>query len=192
MSAHESIDVTHGKIGDLLIARQLLSEKQLNEALELQHCWGTRLGDIILAKGWVRAPDFYRTLASHFGKQYIDLFNDPPDISLMETEDLPYYTELLVLPWRREGDKIIVAIADPSSQAMHFVAERFSSNFDFVITSKFDIIWQVQKNANNYLNNTALFALAERDPEHSASYVFTTPQLTGIDLTLTIVMVCIT
>lgn len=165
------------RFGHLLVTKGLLSAEQLTLALELQQRWGTRLGDIILAKGWIRAPDLYRTLAEHFNKPFVDLFENPPDVSLMDSGDLTAYTDLLILPWRREGDKTIVAIADPGSTTMRFLQERFGEAVDFVVTSKFDIIWTVQQNASSNLNKIALFALAERDPEHSANHVFSASQL---------------
>ncbi|HEY0722300.1 MAG TPA: glycosyltransferase family 2 protein [Gammaproteobacteria bacterium] len=189
---HATVQVVQGKIGDLLVARGLLNDEQLSEALTLQRRWGTRLGDIILAKGWVRAPDLYRTLATHLNKPFVDLHKKPPEPSLMESDDLIRYTELLVLPWRKEGDKVILAIADPSMEALEFATARFGNNTDYVITSKFDIIWQVQHNAKSYLNNTARFALAEREPEYSANHVFTTMQLAGVYLLLSVMLLALT
>lgn len=192
MDILESFRGVHGKIGDLLVTKGLLSNDQLAEALQLQHHWGTRIGDIILAKGWVRAPDFYHTLADHLDRPFIDLFKEPPDHALMENSDLTHYTELLVLPWRRDENKVILAIADPSPAALAFVQKRFGRNVDFVVTSKFDIIWLVQQNAVNYLNNTARFALIERDPEHSANHVFTSAQLAWLYVILSGVLFCLT
>ncbi|HEY0634586.1 MAG TPA: glycosyltransferase family 2 protein [Gammaproteobacteria bacterium] len=192
MATQTTLHVVQGKIGDLLVARGLLSGAQLNEALLLQHRWGTRLGDIILAKGWVRAPELYRTLAAHLNKPFVDLFKRPPDAALLDSDDLTRYTELLVLPWRKEGDKVILAIADPSPQAIKFARERFGKNYDYVITSKFDIIWQLQHNAKNYLDSVARFALAEREPEYSANHVFTAPQLVLIYLLLSVALLALT
>lgn len=167
-----------GRVGDLLVEKGLLSEANLQNALALQRRWGTRLGDILLAKGWVRAFDFYATLAEHFGRPFVNLQEAPPDPSLWRKEDITAYTELLVLPWRREGDgPLKVAIANPSPAALEFVRSRFSNQVDYVITSKFDIIWQVQKLSSSYLSDYAVNELFNHDPVHSARRVFTTPQL---------------
>lgn len=180
-----------GKIGDLLLAKGLIDQSQLAEALHLQARWGTRLGDILLAKGWVRPLDLYHTLAEHLARPYVDLFELPPDSALLSNEDLGRYTELLVLPWRREEERIVVALADPSTAAFAFIAERFGANADYVVTSKFDIIWMVQQSAESYLDSTARFALAERDPDHSARHVFSNQQLLGIYLLLSLVLLSI-
>lgn len=191
MPTIKNIKVSNGKIGKLLLDKGLLSRTQLDEALLLQNRWGTRLGDIILAKGWVRAPDFYQTLAEHLDRPYVDLFSEPPDSTLMVNSDLTSYTELLVIPWRKVEGKTVVAIADPSIAAMRFIQKKFGKDVDFVITSKFDIIWLVQKSAKNYLNDTALFALSERDPEHSANHVFSAAQLAGVYVVVMVVLLCL-
>ncbi len=182
---------THGRMGNLMLAKGLISKEQLQEALQLQQRWGTRLGDILLAKGWVRAIDFYHTLADHLGKEYVDLFREPPDSQLLSNGDLIHYTELLVLPWRVVNGRVIVALADPSGAALTYIRERYGSETDYVITSKFDIIWMVQRHADGYLDTMARFALSERDPEHSAQTVFSVKQLVGIYLLLSLLLLAI-
>jgi hypothetical protein len=127
MSDHVSCG-TNGKMGKLLLAKRLISKEQLQEALLLQQRWGTRLGDILLAKGWVRALDFYHTLADHLGKKYVDLFSEPPDGQLLSNDDLSHYTELLVLPWRVVNGRVIVALADPSEAALAYIRERYGTS----------------------------------------------------------------
>jgi len=50
-------------LGELLIERGLISNANLESALELQKQWGTRLGDILISKGWIQPYAFYRVLA---------------------------------------------------------------------------------------------------------------------------------
>ncbi|MEN8170297.1 MAG: glycosyltransferase family 2 protein [Pseudomonadota bacterium] len=190
MSDHAS-GGTNGRMGNLLLAKGLISKEQLQEALQLQQRWGTRLGDILLAKGWVRAIDFYHTLADHLEKEYVDLFSEPLDAQLLSNDDLSHYTELLVLPWRVVNGRVIVALADPGEAALSYIRERYGSETDYVITSKFDIIWMVQRHADGYLDTMARFALSERDPEHSAQTVFSVKQLAGVYLLLSLVLLAI-
>jgi cellulose synthase/poly-beta-1,6-N-acetylglucosamine synthase-like glycosyltransferase len=46
----------------------------------------------------------------------------------------------------------------------------------FVVTSKFDIIWEMQRVAGSAFSNEAVLHLAEFDPEHSARVVMTAAQ----------------
>ncbi|MFA9459276.1 glycosyltransferase family 2 protein [Thiohalorhabdus methylotrophus] len=177
-------------MGDRLIERGLLTPQQLEAALALQRRWGTRLGDVLLAQGWVRPYAFYSVLAEHFGRPFVDFDQSPPDPSLWREEDLTTYTELLVLPWgRSKGGILTFAVADPDPEALQWVRERAGEPVDFVITSKFDIIWQVQRHSEDYLSDYAVNELFNRDPVHSARRVFTKAQIAGIYTTASLALV---
>lgn len=61
------------RIGDLLIAKGLLSKKQLNIALIQQRVTGAILGDTLLSLGFVTSSEFAMTIAQQFGMEYLDL-----------------------------------------------------------------------------------------------------------------------
>ena len=170
------------QLGGVLLERGLLDSDRLQEALKLQQRWGSRLGDIVQAKGWVRALDFYAALADHYGRPFVNLLEQRPVPELIRREDIPRYTELLVLPWREQGGRILLATADPGPRVEAFARERWGESVDFVITSKFDIIWLLQQNQDDYLSQQAVNELAERMPQRSARLVFTLPQLMGMSL----------
>jgi cellulose synthase/poly-beta-1,6-N-acetylglucosamine synthase-like glycosyltransferase len=180
-------------LGEHLIKLEVLTATELETALSLQKKWGTRLGDIILAKGFCRAYDFYSALADHFNCPFVDLLKNNPEPSLLNTKDLAEYADLLVMPWKKEGNTTVLAVADPSKKVIDFSIERFGKDIDFVITSKFDIIWLLQNNADDFFSKSAVNELAERKPMHSARQVFTNSQLVGIALTcyLFVLFVCL-
>ncbi len=165
------------RMGDLLVKAGFLSEEQLTDALSLQKNWGMRLGDIVLAKGWVRPFDLYSTLAKHYDKPFVNLMKEPPDQELFDRRDLLQYSELLVTPWRRIDNVLHVAVVDPSDEAMAFVAHRYGDDVELVFTSKFDVIWHLQHSADNYFSELAVNDLAECNPLQSARNVFTNRQL---------------
>ena len=179
-------------LGELLVARGLLQQKQLDTALELQEKWGTRLGDILLSKGWVRAQDFYLTLAIQYRKPFVDLFKERPDKNLWRGEELTRYTELLVLPLRKMDKGILFAVADPTPAVFEYMNEHSDGLYDYVITSKFDIIWSAQNEADNHFSDRAVNELARQQPVNSASQVFTRAQLFWIFGLLSAVIVSAT
>lgn len=172
------------RVGDILLAEGLISPDQLAEALRLQRDWGSRLGDIVLAKGWVRAVDLYRTLARHYGREFVDLVRQPPDPALIEEADINLYADLLFLPWKQEGGVTWVAVADPSEAMLAAVKARFGAEVEFVMTAKFDIIWTLQRRGETWLTNKSVFELAELHPEQSARQVFTDRQLLVLGILL--------
>ncbi len=178
-------------IGDALVQRGLLSQAQLFEALSLQARWGTRLGDILLAKGWVRAYEFYHTLASLFGLSFVDLLKSPPDESLFVTEESEHYAQSLFLPWKRENGTLWIAVADPSEPWLAKLRERYGEATRFVVTTKFDIIWNVQRFANISLTDKSILELARRSPDQSARQVFTVGQLSFMGVIATVLLFCL-
>jgi len=181
-----------GRIGDLLLAKGLIDEEQLQEAIETQRHWGTRLGDIIQSKGWVKPFMLGQTLAEHFEKPHVDLLNDRLDESLLDRDSLSTYSENLFVPWRREGGLLKVAVVDVNPQLLQLVDEIVGEPFDFVITAKFDIIWMLQDIGNQFYTEKAVHELANSKPEFSASEVFTDRQLIFLFVWMTIAVVAVT
>lgn len=168
------------RLGELLLRSGFITAEQVMEGLAIQKEWGTRLGDIVLAKGWVRAFDFYRTLADHYQLPFVDMIKESPDETLLNSAEVLNYTTKLVMPWKKRDGRVIVAVANPGEEAVQYAAEQFGENVDFVITSKFDIIWNVQRFASDHLTQGAVNKLLEQYPEQSARQVFTGRQLIEI------------
>lgn len=193
MSAQIPFAVPHANvhIGDALVRGGLLSQARLDEALALQARWGTRLGDILLAKGWVRAYDFYRTLSVQFELPFVDLLKSPPDESLFAMADLDQYAQSLYLPWKQENGKLLIAVADPSETMLAQLEDRYGKSVRFVITSKFDIIWNVQRVANAHLTDKSVLELARLRPDQSARQVFTGHQIIVIGVLAALILTCL-
>lgn len=61
------------RIGDLFIAKGMLTKNQLNIALIQQRVTGAILGDTLISLGFVTAQEFAETIAEQFGIEYLDL-----------------------------------------------------------------------------------------------------------------------
>lgn len=181
-----------GRIGDLLIEKGLITEHQLQEILVTQKQWGTRFGDIILAKGWVKPFFLSQVLADHFNKPNIDMLKNRLDPSILDRDSLSTYSENLFVPWRRENGLLKVAVVDVTPELLQIVDRVVGEPFDFVITSKFDIIWTLQEIGNQFYTEKAVHELANIMPQFSASEVFTTRQLIFIFIWITLSVIALT
>jgi len=175
-----------GRIGDLLVERELITENQLQEILEIQKLWGTRFGDIILAMGWVKPFFLSQVLADHFDKPNIDMLKDRLDASILDRDSLSTYSENLFVPWRRENGLLKVAVVDVTPELLQIVDRVVGEPFDFVVTSKFDIIWTLQEIGNQFYTEKAVHELANIMPQFSASEVFTPRQLIFVFIWMTL------
>lgn len=168
-------DKDPAKLGELLVEAGLITPEQLDKALSLHPGWGARLGDVLLAQGWVRPLDFYQVLACHFGVSFVNLVEQPVDPSLFDPNDYPDYVKHLYLPWRKHGDQLWIVAADPTSAWME---EHFGQRDDvyFVVTSTYDITWELQRIAGAKFSDDAVNYLATFSPRYSARKVVTAPQ----------------
>ncbi len=164
-------------LGDLLVGRRILTLPQLDEATALAEKWHVRLGDAVLARNWIEPAIYYRALAFYFDLPFADLVREPPDQKLLRLRDADDYLRRLTIPWKRQAGRLLVATAEPGAGTVLYARERFGNAIDFVIASKFDIIWALQAAFSDALSHRAVFDLAERDPALSARRVFTLPQV---------------
>jgi cellulose synthase/poly-beta-1,6-N-acetylglucosamine synthase-like glycosyltransferase len=171
----ETAEEPRFRIGELLVEAGLITAEQRDEALRLQKSWGSRLGDIVLAMGWVKPLRFYETLAAHFGLDFVNLIEQPPDETLFMAADYGTYAQHLFLPWRKSAGVLSVATAEPDSQDLRNYW-RGRTDVCFVMTSKFDILWELQRVAGPEFSKQAVFHLAHSNPQHSAQQVVTRPQ----------------
>jgi type IV pilus assembly protein PilB len=103
------------RIGDLLVREGLISRDQLNKALAEQRQNGTRLGYNLVKMGFIHELDLTKVLAKQFKMPAVDLsrFEVDPKIAKMIPTDLA--TKNLVIPLKRDGRTLTVAMADPTN-----------------------------------------------------------------------------
>ncbi len=178
-----------GRIGDLLLSQDLITEEQMAEVLDLQHMWGDRIGDIILSKGWLSSFQMAEALAEHFDKPIVNLLKDKPNSKILNRDDLSTYSENLFVPWKRENGLLKVALVDVNPELLELVDSVVKEPFDFVLTAKFDVIWYLQEVGNMFYSEKAVHELANVQPEYSASEVVTPKQLRFLFVVMTIGMV---
>ena len=107
--------LTQDRLGDLLVREGLITRDQLSKALVEQKQAGTRLGYTLVKLGILPEVDLTKTLAKQHRMPAVDLsrFEVDPKIAKMISAELAQ--KHLVLPLKREGRTLTVAIADPSN-----------------------------------------------------------------------------
>lgn len=103
------------RLGDLLVSRGLITAKQLDDALQDQKISGTKLGTSLVKLGFISEKQLVSFLSKHYGVPAIDLSEvevDPEAIKLIPADVVYKYQ---VLPIKRVGGTLRVAMADPSN-----------------------------------------------------------------------------
>jgi type IV pilus assembly protein PilB len=106
---------TTERIGDLLVREGLITREQLEKALAEQKQNGTRVGYNLIKLGYIQELELVRQLAKQYKMNAVDLskFNVDPKIAKLIPTDLA--TKNLVLPLKRDGRQLTVAMADPTN-----------------------------------------------------------------------------
>jgi cellulose synthase/poly-beta-1,6-N-acetylglucosamine synthase-like glycosyltransferase len=165
-------------LGDLLVGRRLITPAQLDEVVALAERWSVRLGDALLARNWIEPRLYYEAYAQNFDLPFVDLLDEPPDRALLSADDVDTYAHRLTMPWRRHDGRLAIATAEPGPETLLFARHHWGTAIEFVVVSKFDIIFAIQTAFAGSLSHRAVHELAELDPDMSAQTVFTPGQIT--------------
>jgi len=104
---------TRERLGDLLLKWGLVTEAELEAALEIQAKNGGRLGRILTNRGVITEEQLAQTLAEQKNLTLIDLSTYDVDPSVARLVPAHVARRHQVLPVRVENDRLVVAMANP-------------------------------------------------------------------------------
>ena len=106
----------HGdRLGDLLIREGLITKEQLDKALQEQKNNGQRLGYNLVKMGFVQETEITKMLARQYRMPAVDLARFEVDPKIVKLVPADVALKHLVLPLKREGRTLTVAMADPTN-----------------------------------------------------------------------------
>jgi type IV pilus assembly protein PilB len=137
---------TAERIGDLLLREGLITKEQLDRALQEQRQNGTRVGYNLVKLGYIQETELTKMLARQYRMPAVDLsrFEVDPRIAKLIPSDLA--SKHLVLPLKRDGRTLTVAMADPTNLAV-IDDLKFITRYDIfpVIAGEFTLRNAVEK-----------------------------------------------
>ncbi|NUM82323.1 Flp pilus assembly complex ATPase component TadA, partial [bacterium] len=105
--------LTHSKLGEMLLANQLLTEAQLSDLLSQQQRNGKKLGKIVAEKKMVSDNDLIQVLSTQLGLPTVELSTFEVDQELVHLIPEKLMKSKLVFPLFKIGDELTVAMVDP-------------------------------------------------------------------------------
>ncbi len=106
------------RIGELLLKEGLVTQDQLNKALAEQRHNGTRVGYNLVKLGFVKETDLTRMLARQHKMPAVDLAKFVVDARIAKLIPGELALKHNVLPLKRDGRTLTVAMSDPSAMAV--------------------------------------------------------------------------
>jgi type IV pilus assembly protein PilB len=146
--------MSNNRLGELLVRNKLIDEKQLAKALDEQKASGGRLGASLVKLGFIKDEELASFLSRQYGVPSINLGEfdiDPNVIKLISSEVASKYQ---LVPVKRAGATLIVAMADPSNIfAIDDIKFMTSYNVEIVVASELSIKAAIDK----YYDQSASF-----------------------------------
>ncbi len=165
------MDKMNKKIGDLLIEADLLTEEQLEEAINIQNKTGERLGSILIDYNYVNEGQVMEVMEFQLGIPFIDLNNIT--ISSEVQKLIPYQLVMRhnAVPVKLEMKLLYVAMEDP----LNFIAIediRIATNLEIVpvISYKKAILNAINKLYGNESSDDAIKEFQREAGGYSDTY----------------------
>jgi len=138
-----------GRLGTMLVSAGLITEGQLREALAAQKAEFGRLGTIVVRMGFVSEDKMMAVLSKQYNVPYVDLnkFQINPDQNLMKYVPAHVAQKHKIIPIKRIGATITIAMADPSDiSAVDDIKFMTSYNVEVVLAAEGAIGEAIKKN----------------------------------------------
>ncbi len=166
------------RLGDALVERGIIGPGQRDEALELALRSGQRLGNVLLAKQFVTRLQLGQTLAEQWDVPFVDLIAEPPDDALLKTVDPAWLLKHQVVPWRWDGDQLIVCSSDQADDDVgrQLLRQFGARSIRWTATTPWDIDRSVATAHADHLVDSAVNGLYLRSPKESGYTVLTRAQ----------------
>ncbi len=114
ISLRMATKVAQDRLGDLFVREGLITEEQLREALREGKESGTRIGFALVKLGFVAEEELTRMLSKQYRVPAVDLSKVKVDEKILKTVTPAQAYKHLVLPLRRVGRRLTVAMANPA------------------------------------------------------------------------------
>ncbi|MDH3527418.1 MAG: ATPase, T2SS/T4P/T4SS family [Gammaproteobacteria bacterium] len=117
-AAHDAIRPSSGKqsrLGDSLVEKKLLTQKRVEEAIELQKKTGKRMGQIIIENGWASEQDVLMAIGEQLSVPYVRLRTGIYDPDVANLLDRKTAVRLRVIPVQKVRGAVMLATADPQA-----------------------------------------------------------------------------
>ncbi|RME74713.1 MAG: type II secretion system protein GspE [Planctomycetota bacterium] len=105
--------MAHRPIGEILVEMDLITEHEIEEALEIQRERGGLLGEILIELGYITDKDLLFALGAQSGMEVVDLdeLEIPPEV--IDMVPVNYCETYGICPVAHDGKVLTIALADP-------------------------------------------------------------------------------
>lgn len=135
------------RLGEIFLKHKLVSQEQLDAALQEQSRTGEVLGEILIRMGFTREEDVLKVLAEQFNTRFVELnrVRVNPQVLKMVPRSLAW--EYKFIPIEIRASVLLIAVSNPLDMwPMSVLQEKLDLHeVQIVLAKKDDIIQAIQK-----------------------------------------------
>lgn len=103
------------KLGEILLAGGVITQKQLEEALAQQKVLGMRLGEVLIRQGYVTEDDILLTMKKQLNLPILDINGIAPSEEILKIFPEQLARKYEVVPIDMRNGRLVVAMNDPTN-----------------------------------------------------------------------------
>ena len=148
------------RLGEILVREGHLTAEQLQAALVEQRQSGARLGFVLVKLGFVAEIEITKVLARQYRMPAVDLSRFEVDPKILKLIPAEMASKHIVLPLKREGRTLTVALADPTDSGL-LDDLKFITRYDLfpVIAGEFTLKQLIDRHYESEKNDEQLQSL---------------------------------
>lgn len=138
--------IVNKKLGELLVEKALVTQEQLDEALELQKDKGGLIGEILVELKYTTEDDIAKMLTAQYGFAYLPLSNYEIDQSLINIIPERVARQYCLIPIDKIGNNLTIAMSNPlNTQAVEDMETLTSCSVQTFVSTASDIKQAIER-----------------------------------------------
>lgn len=128
------------QLGELLLERGIINQRQLEKALQVQKEKGGLIGEILVELGFAKEEDIAQSLTAQYGFPYLPLSNYEIDAEILDIVPSRVARQYLLIPVDKIGNNLTLAMSNPLNiQAIEDVELISNCNIQTFVSTSSDI-----------------------------------------------------
>lgn len=101
------------QLGELLIERKIITQEQLQKALDFQKVNSGLIGEILVQLGFSKEEDIAQVLTAQYGYPYLPLMNYDIDVEIAQCIPEQVARQYCLIPIDKIGNNLTIAMSNP-------------------------------------------------------------------------------
>ncbi len=142
--------INNKQLGELLMERGIISQSQLDQALNVQRDKGGLIGESLVELGFVKEDDIAQSLTAQYGFPYLPLGNYDVNAEITNIIPARVARQYLLVPIDKIGNNLTLAMSNPLNvQAIEDVELLSGCSVQTFVSTSSDIKRAIEKYYND-------------------------------------------